>query len=87
VTDTTKAAWLAHCSFEEFSGEIVAPYAGNVRKILRHRLIASRGLFLTGKMTISTYDLEVFLLVVGKTTVPGSVPALSRREEVPLIRA
>lgn len=76
VTDTTKAAWLAHCGFEELSGEIVAAYAGNVRKPLRHRLIGSRGLSLNGNMTISAYDLEVFLLVVGKTTTPGSIPGL-----------
>jgi len=78
VAHTTEAAWLAHRSFEKLSGEVVASYAGKMRKILRHRLIGSRGPFLTGKMTISTYDLEVFLLVVGKTTVSGSIPALLR---------
>ena len=73
MTDTTEAAWLTHRGFEKLSREIVASYARDVRKILRPRLIGSRRFFLTGKMTISTYDFYVFLLVVRKTTAPGSV--------------
>jgi hypothetical protein len=73
VADTAEAAWLTERGFEKLGGEIVTSDARSVWKILGHRLVRVPGLLLRREVTISTLDLYVFLLIVGKTTVSGSV--------------
>jgi hypothetical protein len=76
MADSAEAAWLTERSFEKLSSEIVTSDASIVWKVFGHRLVRVSGLLLGCQMTISTLDLYVFLLIVGKTTVAGSVLGL-----------
>jgi len=80
VADAAEATRATERRLEELGGEVVTTNAGVMREVFGHWLIGVSGFLFTREMTISALNLDVFLLIVRKASVSGSVLDLFNRE-------
>jgi hypothetical protein len=80
VTNAAETARAPERRLEELGREVVTTNAGVMREVFGHRLIGVFGFLFGRKMAINALNLDVFLLIVRKASVPGSVFDLFNRE-------
>ena len=81
MTNAAETTRAAERRLKELGGEVVTTNARVMREVFGHWLIGVSGFLFTREMTISALNLDVFLLIVRKASVPGSVLDLFNREQ------
>lgn len=80
VTYAAETARSAKRRLEELGREVVTTNARAVREVLSHRLICVSGFLFGCEMAITALNLDVFLLIVRKASMPCSIFGLFNRE-------